>query len=61
MKELGKSKWSDDLDEGDTQGSESMRTNNALSGLVQAYQKQRKSVHWSDQVTITYAAIILLY
>ncbi|XP_011047152.1 PREDICTED: YLP motif-containing protein 1 isoform X2 [Populus euphratica] len=58
LKELGKSKWSDDLDEGDTQGSESMRTNNALSGLVQAYQKQRKSVHWSDQVGDTGFSIV---
>ncbi|CAK7322862.1 unnamed protein product [Dovyalis caffra] len=48
LKELGKSKWSDDLDEDDTQGSEGKRANNALSGL--AYRKQRKSVHWSDQV-----------
>ncbi|KAI9381172.1 hypothetical protein POPTR_015G064600v4 [Populus trichocarpa] len=58
LKELGKSKWSDDLDEADTQGSESMRTNNALSGLVQAYQKQRKSVHWSDQVGDTGFSIV---
>ncbi|KAJ6868773.1 hypothetical protein NC651_033764 [Populus alba x Populus x berolinensis] len=58
LKELGKSKWSDDLDEGDTKGSESMRTNNALSGLVQAYQKQRKSVHWSDQVGDTGFSIV---
>ncbi|KAF9667768.1 hypothetical protein SADUNF_Sadunf15G0057800 [Salix dunnii] len=58
LKELGKSKWSDDLGEDDTQGSEGMRTNIALSGLVQAYQKQRKSVHWSDQVGDTGFSIV---
>ncbi|KAJ6676801.1 YLP MOTIF CONTAINING PROTEIN NUCLEAR PROTEIN ZAP [Salix viminalis] len=56
LKELGKSKWSDDLGEDDRQ--EGMRTNIALSGLVQAYQKQRKSVHWSDQVGDTGFSIV---
>ncbi|KAJ9163651.1 hypothetical protein P3X46_023296 [Hevea brasiliensis] len=51
VKELGKSKWSDDLDEDDTEGYERMKGNlNALSGLIQAYGKQGKSVRWSDQV-----------
>lgn len=56
LKELGKSKWSDDLGEDDRQ--EGTRTNIALSGLVQAYQKQRKSVHWSDQVGDTGFSIV---
>ncbi|KDP31212.1 hypothetical protein JCGZ_11588 [Jatropha curcas] len=51
VKELGKSKWSNDLDEDDIEGSERMKGNlNALSGLIQAYGKQGKSVRWSDQV-----------
>ncbi|XP_050223688.1 uncharacterized protein LOC126673545 isoform X2 [Mercurialis annua] len=45
-----KSKWSEDLDEDDTEGSEGVKGNlNALSGLIQAYGKQGKSVCWSDQ------------
>ncbi|KAG8652489.1 hypothetical protein MANES_06G096000v8 [Manihot esculenta] len=50
VKELGKSKWSDDLDEDDKEGSKGMKRNlNALSGIIQAYGKQGKTVRWSDQ------------
>ncbi|XP_072961711.1 uncharacterized protein [Typha angustifolia] len=49
VKELGKSKWSKDLDEDaeDSYGKE--RNSGALFGLVQAYGKSRKSVHWGDK------------
>ncbi|KAK9277819.1 hypothetical protein L1049_027375 [Liquidambar formosana] len=51
VKELGRSKWSDDLDEDDAQGMEGAKGNlNVLSGLIQAYGKEGKSVHWGDQV-----------
>lgn len=62
MKELKKSKWSDDLDEDDddAQRSQGIRRGNssALSGLIQAYSKEGKSVRWGDQVCLL---IILLY
>lgn len=58
VKELGKSKWSDDLDEDDKEGSKGMKRNlNALSGIIQAYGKQGKTVRWSDQVTIKFMAL----
>ncbi|GLU21515.1 hypothetical protein SLE2022_376490 [Rubroshorea leprosula] len=51
VKELSRSKWSNDIDEDDNEGSESVKGNlNALSGLIQAYSKEGKSVHWGDQV-----------
>ncbi|XVE56989.1 hypothetical protein DITRI_Ditri04bG0055600 [Diplodiscus trichospermus] len=50
VKELSRSKWSNDLDEDEDEGSEAVKGNlNALSGLIQAYGKKGKSVHWSDQ------------
>lgn len=50
VKELGSSKWSNDLDEDDTEKSRGPKENlNALSGLIQAYSKGGKSVHWGDQ------------
>lgn len=54
VKELAKSKWSSDLDEDDTQTNKDATKNlNALSGLIQSYSKERKSVRWGDQVTFT--------
>jgi hypothetical protein len=53
VKELGRSKWSNDLDEDDTERTEKVKRNlNALSGLIQAYGKETKSVRWADQVFI---------
>ncbi|XP_059441484.1 uncharacterized protein LOC132173854 [Corylus avellana] len=50
VKELGRSKWSNDLDEDDTERTEKVKRNlNALSGLIQAYGKETKSVRWADQ------------
>ncbi|KAL1334102.1 hypothetical protein HN51_062979 [Arachis hypogaea] len=50
VRELGKSKWSEDFGEDDTDQTEGMRGNiNALSGLIHQYGKERKSVHWGDQ------------
>nr|XP_004299395.2 PREDICTED: YLP motif-containing protein 1 isoform X2 [Fragaria vesca subsp. vesca] len=49
VKELGRSKWSEILDEDDTDKTEEVKSN-ALSGLIQAYRKEVKSVCWSDQV-----------
>lgn len=52
VKELGSSKWSNDLDEDDTEKSKGPKEKlNALSGLIQAYSKGGKSVHWGDQVS----------
>lgn len=51
VRELGKSKWSEDFGEDDIDQIEGMKGKiNALSGLVHQYGKQRKSVHWGDQV-----------
>ncbi|KAK3023999.1 hypothetical protein RJ639_045019 [Escallonia herrerae] len=54
VKELGRSKWSTDLDEDDTERTEGTKGNSsALSGLIQAYSKEGKSVRWGDQVGTT--------
>ncbi|KAF8399423.1 hypothetical protein HHK36_015288 [Tetracentron sinense] len=51
VKELGRSKWSDNLDEDDFEKTEDANwKSNALSGLMQAYGKGNRSVHWGDQV-----------
>ncbi|KAJ4961775.1 hypothetical protein NE237_021685 [Protea cynaroides] len=51
VKELGRSKWSHDVDEDDTERSDGSKGKfNALSGLIQAYGKGDKSVHWGDQL-----------
>ncbi|KAL2492750.1 Uncharacterized protein Adt_28378 [Abeliophyllum distichum] len=51
VKELRKSKWSNDLDEDDAKRTEVARGNlNALSGLIQSYSKEGKSVRWADEV-----------
>lgn len=50
VRELGKSKWSEDFED-DIDQTEGMKGNiNALSGLIHQYGKERKSVHWGDQV-----------
>ncbi|GMI99986.1 hypothetical protein HRI_003667900 [Hibiscus trionum] len=50
VKELSRSKWSNNLDEDETEGSKAVKGNlNALSGLIQAYGNKGKSVRWSDQ------------
>ncbi|KAK3195468.1 hypothetical protein Dsin_026778 [Dipteronia sinensis] len=54
VKELGRSKWSEDLDEDVAERSKVVKGNlNALSGLFQAYGKGGKSVHRGDQVSDT--------
>lgn len=51
MKELGRSKWSDGLDDDITKRPEANKGYlNALSGLIKAYTKEVKSVHWGDQI-----------
>lgn len=51
MKDLGSSKWSNDLNDDDDETSGVVKGNsNALSGLFQLYVKEGKSVHWGDQV-----------
>lgn len=53
VKELGRSKWSNDLDEDDTERTDGLNGHaNALSGLIQAYAKEGKSVRWMDQVCV---------
>lgn len=53
VKELGRSKWSNDLDDDDTEKIDGRNGHsNALSGLIQAYAKEGKSVRWMDQVCI---------
>ncbi|GER49997.1 P-loop containing nucleoside triphosphatehydrolases superfamily protein [Striga asiatica] len=52
VKELGKSKWSNDLDEDDLHKTETTMGSNSivLSGLVKPYSKKGKSVRWADQI-----------
>ncbi|XP_043723984.1 uncharacterized protein LOC122670984 [Telopea speciosissima] len=50
VKELRRSKWSHDVDEEEIEKTEGAKGNfSALSGLIQAYGKGDKSVHWGDQ------------
>lgn len=53
VKELGKSKWSNNLDEDDIHKNETKQNLNSLSGLIKSYRKDGKSVRWSDQVCLT--------
>ncbi|KAF7123758.1 hypothetical protein RHSIM_Rhsim12G0159100 [Rhododendron simsii] len=54
VKELGRSKWSDDLDDGNAKRTEATKRNlSSVSGLIKAYAKGGKSVHWGDQVGST--------
>ncbi|KAK6148523.1 hypothetical protein DH2020_019435 [Rehmannia glutinosa] len=51
VKELGKSKWSNDLDEDDLHKTEATKGNSsALSSLIKSYSKKGKSVRWADQI-----------
>lgn len=50
VKDLGSSKWSKDVDEETDNSAGTGGTLTALSGLIQAYGKSEKSVHWGDQV-----------
>lgn len=48
---LSKSKWSNDLDGSKSDEAEGGKKKaSALSGLIQAYSKEGKSVRWGDQV-----------
>lgn len=52
IKELGCSKWLKNLDEEEDEKAGGVgKKLNALSGLVHAYTKGGKSVHWGDQVS----------
>ncbi|GJY32219.1 YLP motif-containing protein 1 [Tanacetum coccineum] len=46
---LSKSKWSNDLDGNDPIEAGEKKKTSALSGLIQAYSKEGKSVTWGDQ------------
>lgn len=60
VRELGRSKWSDDFDEDDGDRTHGAKGNpNSLSGLIQAYGKDGKSVQWGDQVCMSYLVITL--
>lgn len=51
VKHLGRSKWSDSLDDDGDEKTELLKGKaNVLSGLLGTYGKEGKSVHWSDQV-----------
>ena len=50
VKDLGSSKWSKDVDEDIGNSDGAGRHLSALSGLIQAYGKSGKCVHWGDQV-----------
>lgn len=51
VKDLGRSKWSDNLDDDDNERTEVLKGKaNVLSGSVRTYGREGKSVHWGDQV-----------
>ncbi|KAL8464988.1 hypothetical protein ACS0TY_034461 [Phlomoides rotata] len=51
MKELGKSKWSNDLEDDDAYRTEVTQGNSStLSSLTKSYRKKGKSVRWGDQI-----------
>ncbi|XP_028763399.1 uncharacterized protein LOC114721719 [Neltuma alba] len=51
VRELGKSKWSEEFDEDENDRTEVGKGNaSALSGLIHAYGKEGKSVHWADEI-----------
>ena len=51
FRDLGKSKWSEDYEEDDNDQTDNLKGNvNVLSGILNAYGKEGKSVHWGDQV-----------
>lgn len=60
VKELGKSKWSNNLDEDDVQKNGDKRNLNSLSGLGKSYSKEGKSVRWGDQVCLSMQCFVLL-
>ncbi|XP_048500187.1 uncharacterized protein LOC104894104 isoform X2 [Beta vulgaris subsp. vulgaris] len=50
VKDLGRSKWSDDWDDDDDKRTEALKGKaSVLSGFVRTYGKEGKSVHWGDQ------------
>lgn len=53
VKELAKSKWSEDLNDDVDEKHEPKGPRGALSGLIVAYSQNDKSVHWGDQVEKT--------
>lgn len=58
VKELGRSKWSNDPDD-DNEKIVGVKTSvSALSGLIQAYGKKVKSVRWADQVFYSYILLL---
>lgn len=62
MTDLGRSKWSNDLDDEDAESSDVVKGNfNSLSGLFQMYGKEGKSVRWSDQVSTRSDDIYFLF
>jgi len=64
VRELGRSKWSENLEEHENEEKVEMRTSvSALSGLVQTYGKGGKSVRWGDQVSskFSYACFLNKY
>lgn len=53
VKELGRSKWSNELYEDETEKAEPSKGKiSALSGLIQAHSKKAKTVRWGDKVCI---------
>ncbi|XP_068651151.1 uncharacterized protein [Aristolochia californica] len=50
VKELGRSKWSEDIHCDIEKNEGSGEHSNALSGLIHTYRKGVKSVHWGDEV-----------
>ncbi|CAH9078740.1 unnamed protein product [Cuscuta europaea] len=50
VKDLGKSKWSTDLDEDEVQKNENTSKKSNVSGLVKSHRKEGKTVRWGDEV-----------
>lgn len=52
VKELGKSKWSEDLEDVNQEKIDALGKPYSLPALMQAYTEGVRSVQWSDQVWV---------
>lgn len=54
VKDLSRSKWSNDLDDDHTEGVEAVKKDlNSRSVKIGSRRKEAKAVRWSDQVSLT--------
>lgn len=60
VRELHKSKWSEQFDVDENDQADGGKGNlSALSGLINAHGRKRKSVHWADRVILLFICLFL--